>query len=293
MHSDSMDGAHFSALSGWPVNQSVYLTLDLERDFGTALREHSYRAVRETDELANLLNEYGVPLTCFLQTAVLEKAPAAVESLRRADVPVEFQPHSHSHPRRAEGGVKHEVEKSVALIRQTFDTDPLGYRFPDGAARLNDFEILADNDIEYDASSFPTFRPGRFNNLSRAIVPEKHHETGIVELPFSVYSGLLRIPVSLSYLKFIGRPFEQLVLHRPPSVIVFNLHMHDLILPSSYDSLAKRYKLVYARRANDGYDILRRFINRMDELGYRFGTMSELYQETGAAFEGLRPNRPS
>jgi hypothetical protein len=57
----------------------VYLTLDLECEFGTALRENTYYAARYTDEPISLLKEMDVPLTCFLQTELLDERPEAVE----------------------------------------------------------------------------------------------------------------------------------------------------------------------------------------------------------------------
>jgi len=87
---------------GWPIERTVILTLDFECDFGTALPENRYEAVTEVGRLVSLLEEYEIPLTCFVQTALFEERPDAVETLREADTTVSFHPHSHTHKPRKE-----------------------------------------------------------------------------------------------------------------------------------------------------------------------------------------------
>lgn len=272
-------------LSGWPIEKTVFLTLDLECDYGTALDANTYGATSATGELASLLDRHEVPLTCFLQTALLDERPEAVWALADAAQKVEFHAHSHSHPRRDRADVLTEVGESVARIRETFATTPLGFRFPDGAAHAGDYRILADAGVAFDASLFPSIRPGRFNNLDAPLYPFRHDPTGMVELPFTVYSPHVRVPVALSYLKLLGWPFEQLVTRAPPSVIVFDLHMHDLVTPPAFDALPRRYQAVYSRNKHGGLAVLDRFIETLLERGYRFDVMTSLYTTVTDALE--------
>ncbi|MFC6733709.1 polysaccharide deacetylase family protein [Haladaptatus sp. DYSN1] len=277
-----------TALSGWPVEKTVYLTLDLECDYGTALDENVYGATDATADLARLLDRHGVPLTCFLQTELLAETPDAVWALSDAVQPVEFHAHSHTHPRRDRADVPTEVRASVEAIRDTFETEPLGFRFPDGAAHEEDYRALAAEGVAFDASLFPSVRPGRFNNLGEPLYPFRHDPTGVVELPFTVYAPHLRVPVALSYLKLLGWPFEQLVTRAPPSVIVFDMHMHDLVAPPAFGALPRRYQAIYARNKHDGFATLDRFIETLLERGYRFDVMTSLYHTVTDALD--QPN---
>lgn len=264
-------------LDDWPVERTVYLTLDLECDYGTAIEANSYEAAKRTPALVDFLERHDVPVTCFLQTQVLDEAPGAVDALRRASVPVEVQAHSHTHPSRATADLEYEVEESVSRIRRRFDPDTLGYRPPDGALEPGDYGVLAAHGVQFDAGVFPSIRPGRFNNVTAPRYPFRDVDTGIVELPFSVLSDRVRIPVSLSYLKLLGRPFEWALDRSFPSVVVFDFHMHDLVRPSAYERLPPHYRGVYARRSDAGFSTLERFVRAARKRGYRFGLLSELY----------------
>lgn len=269
-----------NTLRSWPVEQSVYLTLDLECDYGTAMSERTYEAARNIDDLIKVLEKHSVPLTCFLQTEVLDEAPDSVRQLLEAEVDVEFHAHSQSHPTRDDANVSFEVETSVNRVRDEFDTDPVGYRFPDGAAYNEDYYTLAEHEVPFNASLFPSWRPGRFNNRDAPMHPFKHIESGVIELPFTVYSEEIRIPVALSYLKLFGYPFQQLVYRHPPSAIVFDMHMHDLVTPPAFQKLPTQYQIIYSRNKNNGINILNNFINSLKYSGYTFSTMNQLYKET-------------
>lgn len=270
-------------LDRWPTDKEVYLTLDLECDYGTALDCGSYAAAKETDVLVDILEKHSVPLSCFLQTAVLDDAPQATRPLERTSVPVEFHAHSHTHPRRNNADVEFEVETSVSRVRERYSSPVVGYRFPDGAAEPADYRTLAKYDVPFNASLFPSWRPGRFNNTDAPMYPYRHTPTGVIELPFTVYSGI-RVPVALSYLKVLGRPFEWLVRTDPPDVIVFDLHMHDLVVPPACNRLPLRYRVIYGRQKHAGISILDRFIATIKNKGYSFGVMSELYRSVSNAF---------
>jgi len=262
----------------WPDERAIYFTLDLECDYGTALEKRTYEAAQQTDKLVDLLERYEAPLTCFLQTEVLEEAPSAVRQLEDADVPVSFHAHSHTHPTRATADVEYEVSESVERVRSRFGTEQLGYRFPDGDANPGDYEVLARHDVAFSSTLFPSWRPGRFNNASRGRGPFRHRPTEVVELPFAVHSDLVRVPVSISYLKFVGRAYDWLVRRTPPRTIVFDMHMHDLVVPDAFSSLPGRYKLVYSRHKHDGLTMLERLLKSLEDNGYRFGGMTTLYE---------------
>lgn len=261
----------------WPQERQVYLTLDLECDYGTAVTSNSFHAAQQTDALVSVLEQYNVPLTCFLQTEILDRYPQAIQSLEDGNFPVEFHAHSHTHPRRTDADLEFEVEESVSRVRNQFNTTPVGFRFPDGAVTTADYTVLDDHGISFNASLFPSWRPSRFNNIRSARHPFRHAETGVIELPFTVHSKYIRIPVALSYLKLLGRPFEELVYRVPPAVIVFDLHMHDAVVPPVFDELSPFYRTIYSRRQHSGFEIFERFISTLMERGYTFDQMTNLY----------------
>ncbi|QLD88767.1 polysaccharide deacetylase family protein [Natronomonas salina] len=263
----------------WPDEKRVYLTLDFECDYGTALSTNHFNTVEHSDQLAELLEERGTPMSCFLQTEILETCPKTITPFRDATVPVDFHAHSHTHPNREDADVETEVEESVHRIRENFETDPLGFRFPDGAVGSQDYEILADHDVAFSSSLFPSWRPGRFNNFRGSRNPQSISNRDIIEIPFTVYSDFLRIPVALSYLKLFGAAFERLVRSNPPDIIIFDFHMHDLVVPKTFEQLPLPYRAVYSRRKHDGFELLDRFICDLQDKGYEFGLIADLYRE--------------
>ncbi|GGL55875.1 polysaccharide deacetylase family protein [Halocalculus aciditolerans] len=273
--SDDAPWAHAQATE-WPVRRQVLLTLDLERDFGTAVTTPSFDALDAVDDLAALLERYDVPLTCFVQTAVLDRRPGAVETLRDAGVDVRFHPHSHTHRRRDRTQFEGEIRQSTRRYRDFFDRDPVGYRVPDGNVRPEDYDVLVDEGYAFDASLFPSWRPGRFSRNGAPTTPHYLDAHDLFEIPFTVYSERVRVPTALSYCRLLGRPYTTLLCRRPPPVVMFNIHMHDLVTPPAYDDLPAFYKAVYARNP-DGFGVLERAIRAFDDRGYSFATVDHVH----------------
>lgn len=264
----------------WPHESRCYLTLDLECDYGTGLSANRYEALRSVDSLADLLAAADVPLTCFVQTEVLDVAPEVVERLRDR-LTVTFHPHTHTHPRRSAADMTAEIARSTDRFRSFFGTRPAGYRLPDGDVRISDQRALAEHGYAFDASLLPTWRPGRFDNRDAPIRPHVIPDLDLIEIPFTVYSESVRIPTALSSCRLLGRPFTWLLVRRPPPVVVFNVHMHDLVRPSGYRELPWRYRAVYGRNG-DGIDLLERIIDALGSRGYAFETIDTLHEELRA-----------
>lgn len=280
MHRDYVD-----IIEQFPFDNRVFLSLDLECDYGTALEQNSYDAATATDELATLLESFEVPLSCFLQTELLTENRDAVDALATADIPVEMHVHSHTHPPYEAADVSYEVCESVQRVRDAFGTSPVGFRFPDGSINAADYQILADNHIAFSSSVFPSLRPGRFNNLDQPRRPFRHRSSGIVELPFTVFSRYFPVPVALSYLKLLGAPFEKLIQERPPPMIVFDFHMHDLVVPPAFEDLPLFYQGIYTRNKQRGFEMLAEFISTLQDKGYTFEPISILYHEVANVLE--------
>lgn len=260
----------------WPADETVVLTVDYECDYGTALSRNTYQALEHTEWLVELLERLDVPLTCFVQTEILAEKPERVEQLRSADVPVTFHPHSHTHKPRGETDPEYEIRESTARYRDFFGRRPLGYRFPNGNVRQRDYTKLAEYSYKFDASVFPSWRPGHFDNLGAVTGPRYLGAHDLYEIPFTVYSDAVRVPTALSYCRFLGRPFTELLCRRPPGVIIFNVHMHDLFNPPAFKDLSPFHRAIYARNA-PGLPQLERVLTRFRDLGYSFGQVEDIY----------------
>ena len=173
----------------WPSNRTIYFTLDYECDFGTALPENTYGAIDHTRNLVSLLERLDVPLTCFVQTELLDERPEAVERLRKSDVSVAFHPHSHTHLPRERTSIRREIKESTDRFESFFGDQPTGYRFPNGNIRPDDYRLLSEFGYEFDASVFPSWRPGHFNNTKSLTTPQYLDDYDLVELPIYCLFG--------------------------------------------------------------------------------------------------------
>lgn len=262
----------------WPESKSVYLTLDFECDYGTATAENTYEAVGHVGKLVALLERQDLPLTCFVQTELLDERPEAVEQLRDASVPVSFHPHSHTHRHRSESSIAGEIEQSTERYRSYFGRDPMGYRFPDGDVRPEDYAILADHGYRFDASVFPTWRPGRFNNADAATTPQLLSNSDVVEFPFTVYKPYFPVPTALSYCQLFGPPYTGALARWPPTTLVLNVHMHDLVTPSTVTNLPLHYRALYAR-IDDGLSVLDQLCKRFKRQGYQCSRLDTAHEQ--------------
>lgn len=262
----------------WPNVPVVYLTVDYECDYGTALSDNSYGALEETPWLVSLIEQLNIPLTCFTQTKVFHEKPEQVERLRSASTPVSFHPHSHTHRPRDETDMEKEILKATEVYEDFFQKSPVGYRFPNGNVRSMDYELLAKHDYKFDASVFPSWRPGHFDNTNAPTQPQLFADYDLFEIPFTVYSDRIRIPTALSYCRLLGRPFSKLLVRSPPPVIIFNIHMHDLINPPAFEELSSMYRLIYSRNTA-AKPLLKRILTHLQESGYEFRQIDNLYEE--------------
>ena len=262
----------------WPNSPTAYLTVDYECDYGTALADNSYGALEETAWLVSLIEQLDIPLTCFTQTRVFDEKPEQVERLRTASTPVSFHPHSHTHRPRDETDMEDEISKSTDAYEDFFGESPVGYRLPNGNIRPSDYELLAQHDYKFDASVFPSWRPGHFDNTNAPTQPQFFAHYDLFEIPFTVYSDRLRIPTALSYCRLLGRVFTELLVRSSPPVIIFNIHMHDLVNPPAFEKLSPMYRLIYSRNT-DAKSLLRYILNHLQESGYEFRQIDDLYEE--------------
>lgn len=259
------------------------LTLDVEQDFGARLDSPNYEGLSHIPELVSLLKRRDIPLNCFMQGSILETHQAEIEPFLALDV--EFELHSYSHPKMEALDIKTEIENGKKAYFNYFKRNPAGYRSPQGVIKQEDYDVLSSAGFAYDSSVFPSFRPGIFNNMKKPITPYRVNKNNIIEIPFSVMSSVVRIPIALSYIKLLGRPFLDLLKTvRCPDLIVFDFHLVDLFqlecsanIPRQNLSLLNRkiFKRIY-QDGIDGLHLLDEIISVFLQKGYVFMKLDDV-----------------
>ena len=261
----------------------VCLTLDVEQDYGDLLDEPSYEAFSCIDVLIDFLKEKSIPLTCFVQGSLFETHPYVIEQLSTLDV--EFEVHTYSHPKPGEINHKFEIKRGRDAFRKFFGKEPLGYRSSSGVVSEEMFSLLPLYGFKFDSSVVPSLRPGVYNSLTKPIIPYFLCNS-IIEFPVTVFSKLLRIPISLSYLKLLGKPYLDVLKKKQlPNLVIFSFHLHDLkILNSSskipFEKFPLVYRLIFKRiyKNNNGMKLLKDFIDILLQKDYTFLKLKEVYK---------------
>lgn len=273
-------------LGNFKYKRVACLTLDVEQDYGDLLNEPSYEGLQHIPNLVNFFKERKVPLTCFVQGSLLETHPVEIKRLFTLDI--EFELHSYSHPGPKQMNVELEVERGKEAYRKFFGKEPIGYRAPLGVINRKDYEILAAKGFKFDSSVFPSIRLGVFNNLCKPTKPYLVNNRKIVEFPLTVVSKLIRVPITLSYIKLLGKPYLYLLkTFNLPNLIVFGFHLHDLFQLSSSNKIpleksSPMYRLIfnriYRKQKGNGLATLDEFIAILHQKGYMFCRLDSIYE---------------
>ena len=253
------------------------MTLDYELDYGG--RTQSLETLNQKENhhlLRNILDKHQVPMTAFVQTGILDKHTASKDVIKF--LAQEF--HSHSHTHASENfNSPYELKTSLELIQKHFKQDKIGYRAPFGKLYPGDHELLKDLGYTFDASLFPSYRPGKFNNLNQPITPHRL-PCGLPELPFGVFP-YLRLILGISYMKLLGPNFYKMTetIVGLPNILICYAHMHDFFPTSAIDSFPYGIKKAFSRNKYEGMNIADNFLENLKNQGYQFVTMNELLEK--------------
>ncbi len=262
------------------------ITLDVETDFHDAEgRIRLFDDASLFDRYTALINKYGVKLTAFLVTSLLEKYGADYKRLA-AKIPVEFAIHSHAHDM-TNPCSRADIDKSAQTFREFFGQNPVGYRAPAGQITREGMNTLLDLGLRYDSSIYPSVRPGKpgYNNLHVPVAPFQvtRDADSIIEIPFGALSGV-RLVFSLSYVKLFGWKTYELLLKMfsLPDQIAILSHPYDHyfhLLPDHTDGWEKP---LLKRNAEAAFELLEKMIIFLQARGYEFEFLSGLcdYLET-------------
>ncbi len=253
------------------------LTLDLEPDYGgRAGEKYSALETSVVSELLGILRKHAVPLTVFVVAKTLHKNRSVVEAFVRFGA--EFHLHSYSHDLNNPDSIE-EIQRGKEAFTRFFHKPPRGYRAPEGRISESGLEILAEEGFDFDASIFPTFWPHpKYVRYPR--VPFRPlGDRALVELPFATVSPL-RLVVSLSWIRFFGWWFfhRLLTLFPLPSILIIDMHVHDLWRAPSYSELPWLWKIIYGRHTDGGIRYLEKCIVLLKKRGYRFDTVTRIYK---------------
>ena len=254
------------------------ITLDYEKDYGDRIGEFNIidQSV-ELNGLKDLFNKLDIPVSLFVTTNLLEDFS---DSFNLAtSLGNDFHSHSHTHNTNYPD-TQYEIKQSKLVFEKYFKSSPIGYRAPQGVLNPGDRDLLIKAGYNFSSSVFPSFRPGKYNNLSSSIKPTIY-ENGFVEMPFAVVKKI-RYTFSLSYLKLLGIQLNKLLISSfgLPNIVVFDSHLHDYITnEESLKQLPPNIRRAYSIRKNLGMQYMEEAVLLLKKQGYEFITMTELYEE--------------
>lgn len=259
----------------FPIKERIAcITLDFETDYGDRIGNFNILEANRK-EMHSAVSNLGVPLSIFIRTDLLDDNPSCLGVV--TELGNDF--HSHSHTHATKGFIStDELSRSANVFDKHFGYPPLGYRAPQGVLYEMDITLLKEIGYKFSSSVFPSYRPGKFNNLSAPITPFQY-DNNIVEMPFAVVP-LLRLVVSISYFKLLGYSFYKILFSicGLPNVLILDSHLHDLIInEDSFDSLPLHLRMAWGRNKYAGLDYLYKIISYLKKEKYNFLTMTELF----------------
>lgn len=255
----------------------ICYTLDLEKDYG---RINEYSSTKNLDMFLGLLKKYHLKLTVFVTGQIIKERPDLIKRIQES-IDCEFNLHSYSHEINRELTIQERIDdmiKAKKVYRDYFHKNPIGYRAPQGLISRRELDVLSREIFLYDSSLIPTYRPGLFNNLGEGD-NFFYHENGLLEIPISRIPKT-SIPFSLSYFQFLGWFLIKFLIRnfKKKSVLVFNLHLHNLSKLGNNKLLSLPLRLFYIRNQNKGFNIFESFIQLMQLEGYQPVLMKEIYE---------------
>lgn len=261
-----------------PADQIACLTLDLENDWYFDEDGYDHLTFEYLDDFVALVGDLDVPLTVFVVGKTLEKYPEAIDRLW-SELDCEFHLHSYRHDTSKSYDFREEVRLGSEAFREHFESNPVGYRAPQGNIDPPEFRILEEEGFRFDSSVFPSYRPGVYNNIDaprEPYVPEPAE--GLMEIPIGTTS-LGRVPTSHSYLKLIGRPYLSYLRRGPlPDLLVYNVHLHDLYRTKSYERLPRMKRFAYERNIGKAPHLFDTVVNLLRNRGYSFVKITDVFE---------------
>jgi peptidoglycan/xylan/chitin deacetylase (PgdA/CDA1 family) len=265
------------------------ITLDMEPDYGDP--ENKIRLLEDPryfERYVSVINKYNARVTMFTVTCLFDSYGDLFQKLA-ARIPLEFAAHSHTHDPQNACSLQ-EVQNSYAAYQNFTGNNPLGYRAPIGRIDKDGLGHLLDHGFAYDASVYPSFRPGKFgyNNLHMPNMPFRvTHNDGrsLVEFPFTSIETI-RIVFALSYAKLFGWAAYSLLLKLfgLPKIALLLSHPYDFYFGNIPDNTVKGMEgFAMARNTGREFEIFENMLTVLQEQGYDFVHLSEVHKQVQTA----------
>lgn len=265
--------------------KKIFLTLDLEEDYGSASKESTYYSHSRSQDFIKFIKDNRLRVTLFITGEILDKYQELIQPYQSEKAYFQLELHAYNHE-----DVYDDPDKRIENIRRGIDAyinyfghKPKIFRAPDGLIFKREIELLIKNGILYGSDLFPTKFPGRFDNLHIPRSPFKIKGSDFYEMPFSV-TKKFRIPIALSYIQLFGFQFFKCLLSNEDlDSIIFDFHLHDLFPEQCYreKNLALKHKIAYFRASRGKYAFrtFEKIVNYYKKLGFDFYLMNRLIQD--------------
>jgi peptidoglycan/xylan/chitin deacetylase (PgdA/CDA1 family) len=256
-------------------NKFFYLTLDFEEDLGSANSKKTFFCHRKSKELVKYVLEQDLKVTMFVTGEILEVHPHLLDPFLDYSHNFHFELHAYDHTAifKTIAERKRNIVQGLKAYRQFFGRTPRFYRAPNGMISNEEINLLIEEGLYAGSNFFPTFFPGRFNNLKIPQNPFFVNHTPYFEIPVSV-TKYLSIPCSLSYIKLIGwRIFRLLNPKMSSPHLVYDFHLHDLF-PDEYKGkidMSIAHKIAYSINGSNkmSFEIFDKSIQYYLRQGYK------------------------
>lgn len=261
------------------------ITLDMEPDYGDIEKR-----IRLLDNLEyfekyiSIINKYNAKVTMFTVTNLFEKRNKQFAELATR-IPLEYSIHSHTHDPYNACSLD-QVQNSKRAYQNFTGQKAMGYRAPIGRITKDGLGHLLDHDFIYDASVYPSIRPGKFgySNLHMPNIPFKvtrNDGKSLIEFPFTAIEKI-RIVFALSYVKLLGWGLYSLLLKifGLPTYVLLLSHPHDFYFAEIANNTTKgAEKIALSRNSQKAFDYFEKMIKFLHQQGYEFIFVSELIKE--------------
>jgi peptidoglycan/xylan/chitin deacetylase (PgdA/CDA1 family) len=261
------------------------VTLDMEPDYGDP--EKHIRLLENPEFFERyiaIVNKYNAKVTMFTVTNLFETYGDKFSELA-ARIPLEYSVHSHTHDPYNACSLD-EVRASQEAYQKFTGSLPLGYRAPIGRIDQEGLGYLLDHSFEYDASVYPSIRPGEFGhfNLHMPNVPfrvKREDGRSLVEFPFTAIEKI-RIVFALSYAKLLGWGTYSLLLRLfgLPHATLLLSHPHDFYFASIPNNTTKGLeRTALARNSSSAFEYFDNLLDALQKRDYEFVFISELHKQ--------------
>jgi peptidoglycan/xylan/chitin deacetylase (PgdA/CDA1 family) len=257
------------------------VTLDLEADYAGMTGGESYESLAHTEKFERLIRDSGARLTTFVTGFILDNDFPVLSRLKVLGS--RFETHTYSHPLARPAAEKiADIRRGIEAYTRYFGTRPRGYRAPQGLISLEEVRALAGEGIAYSSSIFPSWLPGRYNNLRFPTQPFVYREAGLLEIPMAVIPRI-RVPVTASHVNLLGWPLYRMLFASfgYPPLLNICTHLYDFADVDSYARLPLKEKIGYSRtrRIRDKTRGFAALLRHLASRGYRFEYLVDVAEE--------------